>query len=41
VAGKYNPFYSDKVAITDSDGGSIAGRLAKMSARRERHGQQI
>ena len=32
LAGKYNPFYSDKVAITDSGGGSIAGRLAKMSA---------
>src|SRR5438552_2696760 len=32
LAGKYNALYSDKVAITDSDGGSIAGRLAKMSA---------
>jgi hypothetical protein len=32
LAGKYNALYSDKVAITDSDGGSIATRLAKMSA---------
>jgi len=32
LAGKYNALYSDQVAITDSDGGSIAGRLAKMSA---------
>src|SRR5438874_5727200 len=32
LAGKYNALYSDKVAVTDSDGGSIAGRLAKMSA---------
>jgi len=32
LAGKYNAHYSDKVALTDSDGGSIAGRLAKMSA---------
>jgi hypothetical protein len=24
--------YSDKVALTDSDGGSIAARLARMSA---------
>src|SRR5947207_16023189 len=32
LAGKYNPFYSDKVAVTDHDGGSIATRLAKMSA---------
>src|SRR2546423_13999397 len=31
LAGKYNTLYSDKVAVTDSDGGSIAGRLAKMS----------
>jgi hypothetical protein len=32
LAGKCNALYSDKVAVTDSDGGSIAGRLAKMSA---------
>jgi hypothetical protein len=32
LASKYNPLYSDKVAVTDSDGGSIAARLAKMSA---------
>lgn len=32
LAGKYNPLYSDKVAVTDSDGGSITDRLAKMSA---------
>ena len=32
LAGKYNALYSDKVAVTDSDGGSIATRLAKMSA---------
>ena len=32
LAGKYNALYSDKVAVTDSDGGSIAMRLAKMSA---------
>src|SRR2546430_17454625 len=32
LAGKYNALYSDKVAITDSDGGSIAMRLATMSA---------
>ena len=32
LAGKYNTLYSDKLAVTDSDGGSIAGRLAKMSA---------
>src|SRR5438270_555956 len=32
LAGKYNALYSDKMAVTDSDGGSIAGRLAKMSA---------
>jgi hypothetical protein len=32
LAGKYNTLYSDKVAVTDSDGGSIATRLAKMSA---------
>ena len=32
LAGKYNALYSDKLAVTDSDGGSIAGRLAKMSA---------
>ena len=32
LAGKYNALYSDKVAVTDSNGGSIAGRLAKMSA---------
>ena len=32
LAGKYNALYSDRVAVTDSDGGSIAGRLAKMSA---------
>ena len=29
---KYNALYSDKLAVTDSDGGSIATRLAKMSA---------
>ena len=32
LAGKYNALYSDKVAVTDSNGGSIAGRLTKMSA---------
>jgi len=32
LAGKYNALYSDRVAVTDSDGGSIAMRLAKMSA---------
>jgi len=32
LAGKYNPMYSEKVAVTDSDGGSIAARLARMSA---------
>ena len=32
LAGKYNVLYSDKLAVTDSDGGSIAGRLVKMSA---------
>ena len=32
LAGKYNTMYSDKVAVTDSDGGSIAARLARMSA---------
>jgi terminase small subunit-like protein len=32
LAGKYNALYSDKLAVTDSDGGSIATRLAKMSA---------
>ena len=32
LAGKYNALYSDKMAVTDSDGGSIATRLAKMSA---------
>jgi hypothetical protein len=32
LASKYNPLYSDKVAVTDSDGGSIVRRLAKMSA---------
>ena len=32
LAGKYNALYSDKVAVTDSDGGSIAARLARMSA---------
>jgi hypothetical protein len=32
LAGKYNAMYSDKVALTDSDGGSIAARLARMSA---------
>src|SRR2546423_15720283 len=32
LAGKYNALYSDKVAVTDSDGGSIAIRLAKMSS---------
>ena len=32
LAGKYNALYSDKVAVTDSDGGSIATQLAKMSA---------
>src|SRR5204863_9732267 len=32
LAGKYNALYSDKVAVTDNDGGSIATRLAKMSA---------
>jgi hypothetical protein len=32
LAGKYNALYSDKVTVTDSDGASIAGRLAKMSA---------
>ena len=31
LAGKYNALYSDKVAVTDTDGGSIATRLAKMS----------
>src|SRR5207248_1213314 len=31
LAGKYNALYSDRVAVTDSDGGSIAMRLAKMS----------
>jgi hypothetical protein len=31
LAGKYNALYADKVAVTDSDGGSIATRLAKMS----------
>src|SRR5438477_13164045 len=32
LAGKYNTLYSDKFAVTDSDGGSIATRLANMSA---------
>ena len=32
LAGKYNAFYSDKVAVTDSGGGSIVRRLAEMSA---------
>ena len=32
LAGKYNSMYSEKVAVTDSDGGSIAARLARMSA---------
>jgi len=32
LAGKYNALYSEKVAVTDSDSGSIAGKLAKMSA---------
>ena len=32
LAGKYNAMYSDKVAVTDSDGGSIVERLARMSA---------
>jgi hypothetical protein len=32
LAGKYNALYSDQVAVTDNDGGSIATRLAKMSA---------
>ena len=32
LAGKYNALYADKVAVTDSDGGSIAARLARMSA---------
>jgi hypothetical protein len=31
LAGKYNALLG-QVAATDSDGGSIAGRLAKMSA---------
>jgi hypothetical protein len=31
LAGKYNALYSDKVAVTDSDGGSIAARLVRMS----------
>ena len=31
LAGKYNALYSDKVAVTDSDGGSFAARLARMS----------
>jgi len=32
LAGKCNTLYSDKLAVTDWDGGSIATRLAKMSA---------
>src|SRR5436305_15054700 len=32
LAGKYNALYSDKMAVTDSDGGSLATPLAKMSA---------
>src|SRR5947209_16925238 len=32
LAGKYNALYSDKLAVTDHDGGSLATRLAKMSA---------
>src|SRR5437762_14180047 len=32
LAGKYNALYSDKMAVTDGDGGSLAARLAKMSA---------
>jgi len=32
LAGKYSATYSDKVAVTDSDGGSIVERLARMSA---------
>ena len=32
LAGKYNALYSDKIAVTDADGGSIAARLGKMSA---------
>ena len=32
LAGKYNALYSDKIAVTDAGGGSLAARLAKMSA---------
>jgi hypothetical protein len=32
LAGKYNAMYSDRVAVMDADGGSIAARLAQMSA---------
>jgi|HubBroStandDraft_6_1064221.scaffolds.fasta_scaffold245725_2 hypothetical protein len=32
LAGKYNALYTDKLAVTDSDGGSIVERLARMSA---------
>ena len=31
-SGEAHALYSDKLAVTDSDGGSIATRLAKMSA---------
>jgi len=37
LAGKYNALYSDKVAVTDSDGGSIAGRWRRSRPRRDRH----
>ena len=31
LAAKYNAAYSDKVALTDADGGSIAQRLIEMT----------
>jgi hypothetical protein len=32
LAGKYNAMCLDRVAVTDADGGSIAEKLAQMSA---------